>query len=294
MLKRQFPTIQQANITYFIIAVFTLAGSFIFIPIRGIGTNLWINEFVYILFPALLLAGINRWNMEDVYRYKGTSGKNAGISILLGICTWFIAAYITKLIDILLNISIGTIKIEAFNNTSLNQSLLLLIGMVILAPICEETLFRGFIQKAYEGHSKKYGFVFTALLFGFFHILNGVKDVIPAFIIGFVLGYIVYQTGSITGSMLAHAANNLCAIIFGGIIATGIPAWFNYVSIAALVIIIFLLRSLKSDQGHNETTSETQSNGKTPIIAIIFLILSLILMLCVGIMEIMTRAGIIG
>ncbi len=292
MVKHRYPTISQANITYFIISVLTLTGSIMFMPILGVGTNLWVNEFVYILFPALLLARINLWNLEEVYRYKGTSAKNTVISILLGICTWFIAAYITKLIDTLLNINVGTIKTEAFiSNTSLNQNLLLIIGMVILAPICEETLFRGFIQKAYEGNSKKYGFVLTALLFGLFHMLNGVKDVIPAFVIGFVLGYIVYQTGSITGSMLAHASNNLCAIVFGGFIST---AWFSYASIASLVILILLLWSLKPNDKHNEITYETPSNKKTSVIAVIFLILSVTFMLCIGIMELLMRAGIIG
>ena len=73
MIKRQSPTITQANIMFFITAVITLAGSAFFQPRLGTGINLWINEYVYILFPPLLMAWINGWPVEKVYRFRKIS-----------------------------------------------------------------------------------------------------------------------------------------------------------------------------------------------------------------------------
>lgn len=295
MTRSSYPTITQANMTYFIMAVLLLVSSIILIPILGPGTNLWINEYVYILLPALLMSRINGWKPEDTYRYKRISSKNAVISILSGISAWFFISPVAKLIDILLNESVGIIKTKGFTNISISQGLLLLLGMVILAPICEETLFRGLIQKAYESHSSKHGFIYAGVLFGIFHIFNGVKDVLPAIVLGLVFGYVAYKTGSIAGSMLAHAANNFCALVFGSLISSYIPSWFIFAGIISLIALILLLRGLKTVTVHNEGTPADEPTGqKFTKQAVIFLILSLILVLSAGVLEILARAGIFG
>lgn len=268
MIKRENPTTTQANVVFFITVLATLAGSVILMPRLGMGTNLWINEFIYILFPALLLAGLNRWNLEKVYRYRRASKRNKIIGIFSGIGIWFFASYVSKIISSLLNNGVGVIKAGNAGSMSLNQQILILIGMVILAPICEETLFRGFIQRAYENRSGKYGFVITAILFGSFHILNGLSEVIPATVIGLVLGYLVYRTGSISTSILAHAANNLSSIAGGALGLTtfsDMPLWLHFVSMAALGVIILLLRGLKAES-HDEADNEVQAIKKhTPV-----------------------------
>lgn len=109
MLKRQSPTVTQANILFFITAVITLAGSAFFQPKLGLGTNLWINEFVYILLPPLLLAKVNGWSVEDIYRFKESSIRNMVISSLSGFSLWFFAFYVSKITRILLDNKIGVL-----------------------------------------------------------------------------------------------------------------------------------------------------------------------------------------
>lgn len=303
MNKRQFPTITQANILFFITAVITLASSAFFQPRLGLGTNLWINEFVYILFPPLLLARVNKWSVEDVYRFRKTSGGNKVISLLTGSSLWFFAFYISKITRLLLDNGIGVLINSQQTSPSIYQSLLLTIGIIVLAPICEEIFFRGFVQKAYEGHSKRYGFVIAGLIFGSYHVLNGISEVIPACILGLGMGYLVYKTDSISTSMLFHAAANTCAVLLGGAFEMsapdGIPVWLHIIAIAGLCISVILLRSLKVGAQSNENKDEIHENeeihkdervsstGKT------FLILSATFLTAVGVFEILARLGIV-
>lgn len=82
------------------------------------------------------------------------------------------------------------------------------IATVVLAPICEEVVFRGLTMKILEKTNWKFWVVNTlqALLFGIEH-LNWVQG-IYAFVLGLVLGYVCKKTDSLWGSILAHAVFN--------------------------------------------------------------------------------------
>lgn len=297
MVKRESPTINQANIMFFITAVVTLAGSAFFQPKVGIGTNLWINEFVYILFPPLLMARINGWPAEVAYRFKKISVKNKFISVLTAFSMWPLSFTFSKTIRMLLDNKIGVIKSSNLTNISIYQSLLLVIGMVILAPICEEIFFRGFVQGAYEGCSKRYGFVIAALIFGFYHVLNGISEVIPACILGLGMGFLVYKTGSLASSMLFHASANACALLFGGTFEIYIrevtPAWLYIIAFAGFCFSIVLLRSVKEESHSLDSEEEVDNDNKLHVTGMLFLILSALFLIAVGVFEIINRLGII-
>ena len=107
MIKRQSPTVTQANILFLITVIITIAGSAFFQPRLGLGTNLWINEFVYILFPPLLLAKVNGWSVEEVYRFRKTSIRNKAFSIFSGLSLWFFSFYLSKMTRAFLHNKIG-------------------------------------------------------------------------------------------------------------------------------------------------------------------------------------------
>lgn len=78
---------------------------------------------------------------------------------------------------------------------------------IVIAPIMEEILFRGILQDALM---RKYG-VFVGILiasavFGIVHIIP--QQVVNAFMIGIVLGYIYYRTGALLPVILIHCINN--------------------------------------------------------------------------------------
>lgn len=293
MVKRQSPTITQASIMFFITAVLTLAGSAFFQPRLGAGTNLWINEYVYILFPPLLMAWINGWPVEKVYRFRKISARSKIISILSAITMWPLAFAISLLIRMFLDDKIGVLDSPGAAGSSVYQNLLIIIGIVILAPICEEIFFRGFIQRAYEGRSKRYGFVIAALIFGSYHILNGISEVIPAGIHGLCMGYLVYKTGSLAPSMLFHATANMCGVLFGGALSVYMRGsnlvWFSIAAVAGAFISVVLLRSVKEEAYYAENEEEAYNSPKIPVAGALFLVLSALYLVTIGVFEIMSR-----
>lgn len=293
MIKRQSPSITQANIMFFITAVITLAGSVFFQPRLGTGINLWINEYVYILFPPLLMAWINGWPVEKVYRFRKISARSKIISILSALTIWPLASAVSLIIRKFLDDKIGVLNSPGSASSSVYQNLLIIIGMVILAPVCEEILFRGFIQSAYESRSKKYGFVIAALIFGAYHILNGISEVIPASILGLCMGFLVYKTGSLASSMLFHATANICAILFGGVLIINMQGsnlvWLCAVAVAGAFISVALLRSVK-EEAHSPENEEKGNNGpKMSAAGLLFLALSIVYLITIGVFEIMSR-----
>lgn len=87
----------------------------------------------------------------------------------------------------------------------------------VIAPICEETLFRGFIFTSLRNWKGPWpAAVLTALIFGAVHATSapGV-DLLPLAALGFVLCLLYRATGSLYPCMAVHAINN--AIAFGSI-----------------------------------------------------------------------------
>jgi len=90
----------------------------------------------------------------------------------------------------------------------------LLVGGVIVGPICEEIIFRGVIL---EGLSKKYSatmaIVFSALIFGLIHLQP--LQIFGAFFAGLVLGWIYLKTQSLWVVIALHVVNNAFSFLLG-------------------------------------------------------------------------------
>lgn len=80
----------------------------------------------------------------------------------------------------------------------------------VIAPICEETLFRGYIFAAL---SKWKGWlpaaVLTGILFGAVHAGSApVEDLVPLGVLGFALCFLYRRTGSLYPCIAVHSLNN--------------------------------------------------------------------------------------
>lgn len=106
---------------------------------------------------------------------------------------------------------------EEFSNTFqlllTEQSPWLTWLIVGIAPaICEEALFRGYFYGALKNKVKPWLLlVITALVFGIYHL--NLYQGTYAFLLGLVLAFAVYKTGSIFSSMLIHFICNSIAVM---------------------------------------------------------------------------------
>ncbi|HWX86823.1 MAG TPA: type II CAAX endopeptidase family protein [Solirubrobacteraceae bacterium] len=95
-----------------------------------------------------------------------------------------------------------------------NETAVLLVASALLttviAPICEETLFRGYIFAAlskWKGWLP--GAILTGILFGAVHIGSApVEDLVPLGVLGFALCFLYRRTGSLYPCIAVHSLNN--------------------------------------------------------------------------------------
>ena len=83
---------------------------------------------------------------------------------------------------------------------------LLLTCIVVLVPLLEEVLFRGFLQSALRVALGPVPSIVAASLL--FAIVHDIQSALPVFIVGLTLGVIFERTGSIWASGWAHALFN--------------------------------------------------------------------------------------
>lgn len=96
-----------------------------------------------------------------------------------------------------------------FGEDLIGKSVAFLI-IVILAPILEEFLFRGFLYKRLLTRWKMLpASLFSALLFACLHF--EFSSIFPLFFLGLVLNAIYSRTGSLKGCLAFHVLNNLIA-----------------------------------------------------------------------------------
>lgn len=105
------------------------------------------------------------------------------------------------------------------------------ISIIILAPLIEETLFRGFLQSYIRQHlGSKQAILITSVCFSLFHYATGqtlgnISIIVSLFVLSLFLGFIYEKRGSILAPMTLHASFNAISVInlylFGGF-TTGI------------------------------------------------------------------------
>ena len=88
---------------------------------------------------------------------------------------------------------------------------LMAIASMALAPaVLEEFMFRGVIQRGYEGYGRAVSIILTGIMFAFLHLS---VVTIPAIIfMGILLCYIAYRADSVWASIAYHFTNNMIAI----------------------------------------------------------------------------------
>ena len=85
--------------------------------------------------------------------------------------------------------------------------------MIALAPaICEEILFRGYLQRQLERSTGvSWSIVLSGFLFGAYHLQP--TKLLPLALLGGYFAFLTWRTGSLVPAMFAHFAQNAMAII---------------------------------------------------------------------------------
>lgn len=162
---------------------------------------------------ALILARLHARKITDFLRLRGTSLQTAGLSVLGMIALLPVAQWLASINQL--------VPVPEFMEGLERQRMLLIEQVVagefslaftlfvvgITPSICEELLFRGYMQRQMERASGALvSIVVSGVAFGCFHL--SLTQVLPLTVIGLYLAYLTWRTGSIWPAVLAHFANN--------------------------------------------------------------------------------------
>jgi len=177
---------------------------------KNFNTGILITEFIIILAPSLLLLILRKYNLKQVLRLNRVSFLNLFIIFsMIAFSMWIVA--IINLVNLWIIKSIfGKVIVAALpiSETPFIVNILLIGGS---AGICEEVMFRGVIQRSFEKFGVLFSITITAFLFGLFHM--DFQKLVGTFLLGMLIGFIVYRTDSLFAGMFAHFTNNTLAVL---------------------------------------------------------------------------------
>ena len=141
------------------------------------------------------------------------------------------------------------------------EALLVIGGAAVVAPIAEEMIFRGFFQGQLEagyGDATR-AVVYSALLFMVLHF--NPWWALQIYLLGMVLGYLTWRTGSIWPAIVLHALNNLLAVL---LVSSGeaAPAWY---AVGGHVSPLWILvAAIMTYAGFHSLMANTQGDHQLP------------------------------
>lgn len=109
--------------------------------------------------------------------------------------------------------TLGQAQDTGFNEAASTSELAIaFLALVVVAPIVEELLFRGFVFKGLRQSLGAWpAIIVSALIFGLAHLQVNVG--IDTFALGLVLAFLVHKTGSIYPAIVLHAMKNGLAFL---------------------------------------------------------------------------------
>ncbi len=190
------------------------------------------GQILFILLPALIFSKIIYEDVTEIIRFRTTSLKEIGL-FTAGIIA------LTPLLQNMLFIQNYFIELLAKNNSTINyiksafdslnktveatygdllkinsvyDAMIVIIAVSIIPAVCEETMFRGFIQRSFELKYKPFLAAFiTSIFFGVYHF--NPYAIIGLIALGLYFGYAAYKSNSILVPVVLHFINNFSAVI---------------------------------------------------------------------------------
>lgn len=112
-------------------------------------------------------------------------------------------------------------------------------SLALVPAICEELLFRGFIQKSLQKYGRTFSIVLTTLMFAIFHM--SFDQLAYPILFGLLLSVIMDKENNILYCILAHATNNLLSIISAYLNINFVFNHWSYILFAVVLVIVYLI-----------------------------------------------------
>lgn len=184
--------------------------------------------------PMYLLTMVSEW-LVFVYVVAGVRRRGASISLVVGTrwsscrqlprdigiaaAFWVFSGGILVLFARLLHIDSSSRNVQ-FMLPHGALELALWVAVSVSAGICEETIFRGYLQRQFIAFTRSapVGIVLAAAAFGAAHAYQGWRMTILIGIYGLMFGILAYWRGTVRPGMIVHAWQDSFSGIVGSLL----------------------------------------------------------------------------
>ncbi len=181
---------------------------------------------VLMILPICLYKLFTKQTFRDIKRItfcKKVSLPIVLYSIIIGILAYIIIVFTSTIWSALL--SVFGYSPSSTTTTSVSvmpvwaSFLLAVLSTAILPAIGEEFIHRGLIMGNLKNNGVKRAILLSALFFGLAHL--NIAQTGYAFVIGLILGSVVFVTRSIIPAIIIHGTSNFCSVYFSYASANG-------------------------------------------------------------------------
>ena len=288
-------------------------------------SGILITEFVLIMLPALIFLLAYKYDLKYVLRLNKTGFLNFFLIFFIMAFAIPVAGLFNLANLWLVNTIFGKVMVAqppvAEDLPGLLVNILVIGGS---AGICEEFLFRGVIQRGFERFGAVRSILMAAFLFSLTHL--DFQKIFGTFMLGALIGFIVYRSNSLYAGMFAHFTNNSLAVLIGFVLTkimglmkdagfqmpetepdlsryfetlSQMPkmqlmiAAFLYGFVFLVIIMIFatlVYAFIKTSRGKSESLRASQTEAKT--VKLLWLLPGLVLIMGVYIIQVVEFRGV--
>lgn len=169
---------------------------------------------LFMLIPILFWGGRQHLTLGPLLRFRRPATKALLLTLPIAVSLTIIVDALDRLTQALFPPPEQLLKIGELLKITDWRSALMVIGVVVIAaPLVEELIFRGFLQRVLE---RRLGDItravlISALLFALMHF--NIWWAVQIYILGVFMGYLAWRTDSILPSFIVHAFNNGWSIL---------------------------------------------------------------------------------
>jgi len=244
------------------------------------------SQFMFILFPVLILVQLQDNNFSETFRLKLPGVKVLLLSVLAILFVQpFLQVYLYYQNALIFSLPFGSGFIkqlkEVFDSLesttkflveaqTVPDFILIVLSIAVAPAICEEFLFRGLVFKNFEKVlSSSKSIFFTGLLFALFHFHP--FNIVPLTILGIFLTFVVFHSGSIYTAVVCHFVNNfisaLAVFVYGTDslenidnmqMTTGEQIQFVIIGIISVILFVLIMIVIKKNSLNKHPLSNEQ------------------------------------
>ena len=204
--------------------------------------------------PVIIYLRINKLSIRQRLRINKISHNTLFSIIIISIGFIIIIDELDRIIYVLFGSPdfLGEL-VEQLKITSVYNGFLIILTTVIVAPVVEEILFRGFLQKVLEESWEDItkAILVTSLFFALIHL--NPYWIVQIYLLGMLLGYLSWRTNSIIPGIILHGLNNGFAVALNNVenVFNRYYNWHEHVNplwiFIAIILIIFGFKMLNKD-----------------------------------------------